>query len=1108
MRGEELYKILDKHINQLEKNGLSIIDAATGYGKSYQARKYILDNIFNRKFIFLVPQKKLFLDLENIKNELIGIKITPTLDTFKEFFCSIKYDDIFEKINNYTMIERIVNKMNSSNEDQQLYLEVFNKEEYKFRCQLKSILRTLKIFKRKKGEEGLDSYNKEEILSFFDKHKWIKDLYPAVLLPYANIVQMTIQKAYFPIDTLWYGHHEISNKYDQLFKDYIIFIDEFDTTKEMLQSLIISSITGKERVNLFKSIKYIYNSITNVYNNNELPSMFYGQKKEDIVKDIKEFSLELKYIYEKFNLNGVLKFLHNEDKDRFLFRDKKVIDITRNKGLVLEYNSAENVNYVELKSKKNNIFLEDVCESIFEQLEKFTLLISKISKNYYEFVKENKKGEGYSLYEVVSSVISELNIGEKTEEYFIKRVYQYLTFNTKVTKSSTGDFLDFGFQYFCMENEPTHDMSTNVYYYHFDELPEHFILGISRSNIVVGLSATATLSTYVKNYDMNYLSKKLGDKFIQINQEEIDLLIKNFNQNEESEINIDFINDQTNLHTISLFRERIELLDSGFNNINWNNVLVPVLINGEKAYRLQTYYNILEVFKKYCENKIHGFICFLNFGINHADELIYENFKNELIKFSIEKEHKCNVFVLDSNNFDCEYEKIKNKLKEENVFIISTYQTLSLGKNLQYLTSSNIEKDLDGLYLDKISYILPTVELKNTESLAEYLYAIEYLKSELIINNYANFQRYITEGFKKYLTGKGTLSIEVDSQNAKDAIIAKYMIQSIGRICRTQNKADKTFIYMHQSNKQALMRKKEELLHRMLNYEFKSILNKLPDVECDKEIPDYIIDNNYNNSKSHYRITYLSYNWWTDLKRQDWISLREQVLKKPTKNDEDLYDQYYCRFNQPINEYKYQSVRLSENKLKIFNISDTQMNSNYSNIVSDKASRITKMLKSKYVYDYFIKKGYAVAFEKGTYVLNPATFQRVYKGAIGEVAARAILEAKGITLTEITDNKYFEKFDYYNGFIYYDMKNWNQDFKQIKQKLLNKVAKKAIKCGAKKIFIINVLKNDYEDVHNSNVNDEIIHEIPWLYDSENDCYNEDAIKMIKKAELEYGDFNK
>ena len=113
-RGQTLYNIFQSHINQLNKNGLSIIDAVTGYGKSYQARKYICDNCKNNKFIFLAPQKKLFLefkkdDLEMMKlslnEEPVIINLIPAFDTFKEYFLLIDDDKIFEE--NYKQIKFI-----------------------------------------------------------------------------------------------------------------------------------------------------------------------------------------------------------------------------------------------------------------------------------------------------------------------------------------------------------------------------------------------------------------------------------------------------------------------------------------------------------------------------------------------------------------------------------------------------------------------------------------------------------------------------------------------------------------------------------------------------------------------------------------------------------------------------------------------------------------------------------------------------------------------------------------------------------------------------------------------------------------------------------------
>lgn len=1124
-RGQALYNIFQSHIEQLYTNGLSIIDAATGYGKSFQARKYICDNCQKNKFIFLAPQKKLFLefkkdDIEMMKQllneEPIIIRLIPAFDTFREYFLEISDDKIFNQMSNVSSLRRVVTSIKKANvDDIEFYREFFNKEEQIFRKELKELLKDQKEFKRDYKKDGINSYNKKDILSFLGKYEWIVKLYPGVLAPFANLIQMTIHKSYYPIDTLWYGQHEISNKFDNLFKNYIVFIDEFDSTKEALLSIIISNITNQDRVNLFKTVTYIYNSLNNICINNILPKKFFGDKQEQFENRIFQFYSDLKENYHKYHLESALKYLNDGKSEQFLFRDKQIIDVydSKNKGkLTIQFDENENCNVVRLEKEDNNLF-EKISDFISKKIDEFMILIADISKNFFEYKqKTRKKGdEVYSLYDSVCTIINEFNIGKSNEEYYSKIVYKYLTYTLKLANDDVGEFLDTGFKYFFLEDNSSHDLSTNVYYYHYNELPEHFLNGMAQNNIVIGISATATLNTYVKNYDMHYLSKKLGEHFIQINQDELNELKQDFLKFEtRSHKVIDkYINDQQDL-SLENFDYLFENLDEVLNNYKFDKYKMfdTAQITGDKKYRLTTYYNLFKTFITFIDEKVHGMICFLNFKINDALELKFDYFKEQLKKIAQLKDYSCKIYTLDSNNFDEQYDKIKEELKKDNVFIISTYKTLALGKNLQYEFDGD-EKDLDGVYLDKVTYVMPSVEKYNEDTLAEYLYALEYLKAEGLIKERKKFVKYISEGFKKYLTDKIFLSIDKDVISAKDSIICKLVIQAIGRICRTKNKSDNVHIIMHHKIKEALIRKKKMLEDRMINYELQEILKSLPD-EDNSVISNlkYIVENYKNNKNANYKITYLSYNWWTDLKRIEWINLRELVLKYPTTDSiDDNNEIYYSQFDEEIESYVYQEKRLSDNKLELFNISESAIADKYSKKVNLKSSRFKEMLKSKYVYDYCVKNEYATEFKKNKYILNPATFQRIYKGAIGEIAAKAILEAYGIIVKEIVDNKHFEKFDYYNGQVFYDMKNWSEEFYKNKSEMIDKVAKKAEKVGAKRVFIINVLKNNYQDIHEDIIHDGIIYEIPWLYDSKNDTYNTEAINLMKESQMYYGDIN-
>lgn len=124
-------------------------------------------------------------------------------------------------------------------------------------------------------------------------------------------------------------------------------------------------------------------------------------------------------------------------------------------------------------------------------------------------------------------------------------------------------------------------------------------------------------------------------------------------------------------------------------------------------------------------------------------------------------------------------------------------------------------------------------------------------------------------------------------------------------------------------------------------------------------------------------------------------------------------------------------------------------------------------------------------------MILPVVYQNIYKGALGEVAGKAILEANGIKLSEITDVTKFEKFDFClmaDKDVYIDFKNWSEQDKVDRDEYRKKCLAKLDKIGGKKVFIINVAANNFQ-IHSS-YNNKII-EISSL------C------KIMPKSELLY-----
>ena len=159
------------------------------------------------------------------------------------------------------------------------------------------------------------------------------------------------------------------------------------------------------------------------------------------------------------------------------------------------------------------------------------------------------------------------------------------------------------------------------------------------------------------------------------------------------------------------------------------------------------------------------------------------------------------------------------------------------------------------------------------------------------------------------------------------------------------------------------------------------------------------------------------------------------------------------------------------------------------------------MLQIPCVKDLFIQQGYATGFNKAKYILCPPAFTNIYKGALGEVAGKAILEEEGIFLEEISNPDLFELFDYKvpGKDIYVDFKHWSEysSFLPRNEELQDHIMKKLKKCNGKKALIINLLaENDYA-IHDQMQDGLELITIPKLYETNTNSVKRNDQKLHK-----------
>ena len=131
--------------------------------------------------------------------------------------------------------------------------------------------------------------------------------------------------------------------------------------------------------------------------------------------------------------------------------------------------------------------------------------------------------------------------------------------------------------------------------------------------------------------------------------------------------------------------------------------------------------------------------------------------------------------------------------------------------------------------------------------------------------------------------------------------------------------------------------------------------------------------------------------------------------------------------------------------------------------------------------------------------MPPTLYSAIYLGALGECVGCYILSKYNIFLSNLDKEKEkFEKFDYrLSHDIYIDFKNWHY-YEKDKEKTLSNIVKKAKIINAKKIYICNILFENFETSNTYKREGIMIVTIPWLFNDVTNKFNEEMISKMKE----------
>ncbi|MCH3978077.1 MAG: hypothetical protein LKJ94_01825 [Candidatus Methanomethylophilus sp.] len=1041
-----------------------------------------------------------------------------------------------------------------------------------FRLELRGALKKLNL----KGPE-----KRREYIRSHKDWRWIEEMYPIIRINLCRVWLMSDKRFMLPIDpiigpklTIWSESDAGSTRTSVLRSSFLV-VDEVDTFKKDILDLIIDE--QKNPVDIIRAFRDLERKLDRwkyLPDDVKKPSAWWEKHRNEIT--IEERFRRIKDRCEKIESRFRTDFpfkLKNVDEDGeyerapFLFRDYEPNFV----GNVFSIKQDEKEPRNNILSGKGVSSKRSSAAVMFDEISKVfdrvAMLVRDLAYNYSSSHPE--KEEQSSLDSIVSSI---LDIFEFHREFkdFLATIISHNRANTidkKVISVKDPSFYSRGFQYIGMHDSPDHDFQTYMRLTDYGLTPEFVMRRICESTKVIGLSATAVIDSPISNFSFAYL-------------EESGVYVHVPSKDDRALLRKDVARYAVGYEDGQVVADSIEVR-GGYSRSSWKKIFDnPDNIDGihekvgsfgsydpdsdeGKEYAQCRYVRAATAFRRFLDEPVRSMIAFFTAlakkeGLDFSKEILREIFERlakekGLNAAFIEKSSDSDnlqhddstvyVAFVNSFNFESIWGNIVEKLLEEGrkVFILTAYNTLGAGQNLQYKipegTLDNLvkindledkgEKDIDAIYLDDPKSIGPIVEYGNKKTLDEYLFFVEFVDNANEIQiPYKRAQ--IGVAFSRcYVPNYYKHPSHFKDTDAYRKAKARALIQAVGRICRTNMKSKRILVLFDSDIAYSgTFSLDKDAYGRYFNREFEVFYDKVKEIGSvpqEKPADKLAIDEAIRKSHSYYR--YVS-----DLKSsvfygveesiEDWKKLREFVLRHPVLEkgfESDISVErkaarygYICPPDGSNGCWFTIDTDFDFNGTEGLKISFEGPIGEGSTCISSDGSRLSLMCQDSDIKKMLESNGIPTVFGKGKLIMSPPLFRNIYMGALGEKVGKFVLEShiEGLNLDDITNHENYEMFDFQlpNG-VFFDFKNWStmhtSDSKHT-EKIINQIFFKLKKCGGRKAFIINVVSDgrmNLNEMPDPRIQDGMkIFEVPYLFRvrKEGVFYNECAIKAISR----------
>ena len=752
------------------------------------------------------------------------------------------------------------------------------------------------------------------------------------------------------------------------------------------------------------------------------------------------------------------------------------------------------------------------------------------------------------------------------------------------------DYYVDGFTYYNIESHKSDNDSIILSMVSLTQTAESIMAKICKNALVFGVSATAGIPSVTGNYNLPWMAESLDGihDMIAENQPLAEwvrqFMRKRYQPYENGEITV-HLHVCNNLDSTGKDKQQAYLYGSSAQEpcsalknfdkrIAWE---IENLIKGSLQkvqskdidYLMMRYYNLADVMRDFAARKTIQSLLYLGKqnaagdeqgspdGIREWDKAVIAKIAKYVnADLRLENEDKIGVAFIYSDSFNKTMEQIQYKLSDtdkdghekspERLVVISAYDSVCVGQNMQYPAPKRFKedlvrltprgktdketyykKDIDAIYLGDITHLttnfgrnfLTEKELIMAVFQAEELNADGEITSE---EKETHIRRAFNNRFS--LTPKRNELRETDSIKSERT---RTVIQSIGRIGRSNQRSREVHIYIDKNVIENLHL--DTLCQRFMTPEMKTLADYLKshsEKRTEKTMQRDLIQSNNTSDKAAEDINSLlgknaNRGEWSAEDMRKWEEWRWLVARFPTATEEEkrkhaFINTYYIPnrseimpaylFSTNNRFYAHQriwwgdkeSFKKAETRLRPYNTKGEVYNYGKETAVVMTMSEVNSGLpvilkyrgREQSLRDWWVQQGLATSFENKPYILCPFLYTEILKGMYGELAGKFIVENEtGLLLENIRNPRLFEKADFkvkdHDGW-YVDFKFYSIATQKDNEKELKRIFDKLNFLGGNRMFVVNVIKADVKTLAHTTKYyfDGKVVVIPWLIDEE------------------------